>query len=208
MLNVFGPSFHLLIYSSSRNDGKATNQKFFLGGEKCPREAYIEEIKAWVDCDEDGTIKENLMQPSEKYMIYKQRVRDGQMGITPQFWMICMDLTEKQNHFHTAVQEGKLDERMCTWEFFLPFYFSTNKHNHARHGTWYIHQIRNRDPLHSGDEVTFSVQLQARHKIQTAVDQRGEQSLNKDAKTVGSIRRFSADSDAVTKWTMGKADQA
>ena len=182
--------------------------KSFLGGENCPREAYIEEIKAWVDCDEDGTIKENLMQPSEKYMIYKQRVRDGQMGITPQFWMICMDLTEKQNHFHTAVQEGKLDERMCTWEFFLPFYFSTNKHNHARHGTWYIHQIRNRDPLHSGDEVTFSVQLQARHKIQTAVDQRGEQSLNKDAKTVGSIRRFSADSDAVTKWTMGKADQA
>ena len=37
-----------------------------LLGEKCPREAYIEEIKAWVDCDEDETIEENLMQPSEK----------------------------------------------------------------------------------------------------------------------------------------------
>ena len=55
-----------------------------LFGEICPREAYIEEINAWVDCDKDRTIGENLMQLSEKYMIYKQRVRDGQMGITPQ----------------------------------------------------------------------------------------------------------------------------
>ena len=56
-------------------------KSFFWGGgggeEKCPKEIYIEEIKAWVDCDEDETIEENLMQPSEKYMIYKQRVRDG-----------------------------------------------------------------------------------------------------------------------------------
>ena len=148
------------------------------------------------------------MQLSEKYMIYKQRVRDGKMGITPQFWMIWNGLIEKQNYFHTALQEGKSDERMCAWEFFLLFYFSTNKHNHARHGTWYIHQIRNRDSLHSGDEIIFSVHSQARHNLQTAADQGGEQSLNKDAKTMGSIRRLSADSDAVTKWTMGRADQA
>ena len=63
-----------------------------LFGEICPREAYIEEINAWVDCDKDRTIGENLMQLSEKYMIYKQRVRDGQMGITPQFWMIYLIL--------------------------------------------------------------------------------------------------------------------
>ena len=148
------------------------------------------------------------MQLSEKYMIYKQIVRDGKMGITPQFWMIWNGLIEKQNYFHTALQEGKSDERMCAWEFFLLFYFSTNKHNHARHGTWYIHQIRNRDSLHSGDEIIFSVHSQARHNLQTAADQGGEQSLNKDAKTMGSIRRLSADSDAVTKWTMGRADQA
>ena len=114
-LIVFGPSFHLFIYSSSRNDGKATNQKFFFGGgeEKCPKKIYIEEIKAWVDCDEDETIEENLMQPSEKYMIYKQRVGDGQMSVTPQFWMIYMDLMEKQHPFNTAAQKGKFGGKMC-----------------------------------------------------------------------------------------------
>ena len=41
--------------------------------------------KTWRSVFTEGTIKENLMQLSEKYLIYKQRVRDGQMGITPQF---------------------------------------------------------------------------------------------------------------------------
>ena len=113
------------------------------------------------------------------------------MGVTPQFWMICMNLMEKQHHFHTALQEGNFDERMCAWEFVLPFYFSTNKHSHARHGSCHVHQIRNRDLLHSGDEIIFSVQLQVKYNLQTTVDQRGEQSLNK----------------AVTKWTMGRTDQ-
>ena len=122
------------------------------------------------------------MQPLEKYMIYKQRVCDGQMSVTPQFWMICIDLMEKQHHFHTAAQEGTFGGRMCAWEFFLPFFFSTNKYNHARHGSWYKHQIRKRDSLHSGDEIIFSVQSQARYNLQTAVEQRGEQSLNKGAK--------------------------
>ena len=41
--------------------------------------------KTWRSVFTEGTIKENLMQLSEKHLIYKQRVRDGQMGITPQF---------------------------------------------------------------------------------------------------------------------------
>ena len=147
------------------------------------------------------------MQLSEKYMIYKQRVCNGQMDITPQFWMIYLDLIEKQHHFHTGVKEGNFDGRMCAWEFFLPFYFSNNKHNYARYGSWYIHQMRNRDSLHSGNEIIFSVQSQARYNLRTAVDQQGEQSLNKDTKTVGGVRRFSADNDAFTKWTLGRADQ-
>ena len=60
-------------------------------------------MKSWVDCDKDGTIKENLIQLSEKYTIYKQRIREGQIGITPQFWMTDLDLMKNQHHFHTAV---------------------------------------------------------------------------------------------------------
>ena len=45
----------------------------------------------------------------------------------------------------------------------------------------------------------FSVQSQTRCNLQIAVDQRGEQSLYKDAKIVGGVRGFCADNDAVTK---------
>ena len=68
--------------------------------------------------------------------------------------------------------------------------------------------MRNRDSLHSDNEIKFCVQLQARYDLQTAADQQGEQSLNKDAITVGGVRWFFADNDAVTKWTMGRAKQA
>ena len=181
-------------------------KRFFR--EECPREAYMEGIKALVDCDKDGTIEKNLMQLSEKYMIYKQGVCDGQMGITLQFWMIYLDLMEKQHHFHTAVQEGNFDWRICAWELLLFFYFSTNKHKYAGCGSWYVHQMRNRDSLHGGNKIIFSVQSQARYNLRTAVDQRREQSLNKDAKTVGVVRKLSPDNDAVTKWNMGSANQS
>ena len=61
---------------------------------------------------------------------------------------------------------------------------SSSKHKHARYGNWCVHQIRNRDSLHSGYEIIFSVHLKARYNLQTAADQQGEQSQNKDAKTV------------------------
>ena len=85
---------------------------------------------------------------------------------------------------------------------------SSSKHKHTRYVNWCVHQIRNRDSLHSGHEIIFSVHLKARYNLQTTVDQQGEQSLNKDAKTVGGVRRFSADNAPVTKWTMGRANQA
>ena len=85
---------------------------------------------------------------------------------------------------------------------------SLSKHRLARYGSWCIHQMRNRDSLHSGNKIIFCVQLQARYDLQTTVDQQGEQSLNKDAITIGGFRWFFADKDAVTKWTMGRADQA
>ena len=62
---------------------------------------------------------------------------------------------------------------------------SSSKHKHVRYGNWCVYQIRNRDSLHSGYEIIFSVYLKARYNLQTAADQQGEQSQNKDAKTSG-----------------------
>ena len=92
--------------------------------------------------------------------------------------------------------------------FFLLLYFSANKHNYARCGNWNVYQMRNRDSLHSGNDIIFSVQSPERYNLPTAVDQRGKYSLNKDDKTVGGVRRFSADNYVVFKWTIGRTDEA
>ena len=57
---------------------------------------------------------------------------------------------------------------------FLLLYFSTNKHSCARYGNWNVYQMRNRDSLHSGNDIIFSVQSSERYNLPTAVDQRGE----------------------------------
>ena len=38
--------------------------------------------------------------------------------------------------------------------------------------------------------------------------QRGEQTINRDAKTLGGIKSFAADSSAILKWTLNRAEQA
>ena len=119
--------------------------------------------------------------------------------------MIYLDLMENRHHFHTAVQEGNFDGRMCAWEFFLPFYFSINKHNYARYGSWYEHQVRNRDSQHS-DHLLCSIatEIQPPNRCWLARRTITEQGCQ----NCGRCRRFSAGNDTVTKGTMGRADQA
>ena len=46
------------------------------------------------------------------------------------------------------------------------------------------------------------------YAIRTAIDQRGEQTLNKDAKTAGGLRGFAANQASVLKWTLNRREQA
>ena len=54
----------------------------------------------------------------------------------------------------------------------------------------------------------LSVQSQDRYNVRTAVDQRGEQTLNRDAKTTGGIKGIASDEAPVIKWTMNRPEQA
>ena len=44
--------------------------------------------------------------------------------------------------------------------------------------------------------------------LRTAVDQRGEQTINRDAKTVGGVKYFSNDSKSILKWTLNRSEEA
>ena len=69
-------------------------------------------------------------------------------------------------------------------------YFSLNKVNYARYGSFYVHTLVNMDNLYPGlkeliQENGLSVQAQDSYPLRTSVDQRGEQTINRHAKTSG-----------------------
>ena len=54
----------------------------------------------------------------------------------------------------------------------------------------------------------ISVRARDQYKLRTAIVQRGEQSINRDAKTTGGIKSFAVDNTSVLKWTLNRPKQA
>ena len=82
------------------------------------------------------------------------------------------------------------DMRLYAWENILPYYFALNKINYARYGTCYVETLKQIDIRYPGlkpflEKRRMSVQAQIAYPVRTAIDQRGEQSINRDAKTAG-----------------------
>ena len=82
-------------------------------------------------------------------------------------------------------------------EFFLPLYFATDKTNYSRYDSSCIAVLERIEELHPGLRQlleTNGMSVQAHESpLRVAVDQRGEQTLNHDAKTTGGIKHFALD---------------
>ncbi|KAG1685941.1 hypothetical protein GQR58_008889 [Nymphon striatum] len=77
----------------------------------------------------------------------------------------------------------------------------------------YVNTLENLEITHPGckellSEKGLSVQGQDRYKCRIAIDQRGEQTINKDAKVSGGIKYFASDENAILKWTLNRSAQA
>ena len=112
-----------------------------------------------------------------------------------QFWVMYLDLMYHQNEIHIAVQENDFHKRVKAWEYFIPFYFATNKNNYARYGLYYNQCMKSIDVVYPGlrpllENNCLSVQAQDRYAVRTSIDQRGEQTFNRDAKTTGGVKSF------------------
>ena len=132
---------------------------------------------------------------STEYHKFRTEVYEGSLGKTAQFWVLYMDLVRNQHYAHVAVQSNNFDLRLFAWEYMIPFYFALNKVNYARYGSYYLQQMKNIQTLYPGlksllEHKGLSVQAQNRYAIRTAIDQRGEQTINRDAKTSGGIKSF------------------
>ena len=54
----------------------------------------------------------------------------------------------------------------------------------------------------------ISVQEQNKNCCRTAINQRGEQTINRDAKVAGGIKYFASHTNSILKWTLNSAAQA
>ena len=124
-----------------------------------------------------------------------------------------MDLMKCQYMEHTAVETTGSDLHLEAWEKSLTFYFAFNMVNYARYGSYYVHTLKDMETLHPGfkemlEKTGLSVQAQDCHPIRTALDQRGEQTINRDTKNSGGIKAFSTNSSSVWKWCLNRFEQA
>ena len=160
------------------------------------------------DLAANSDVKE-LQQSFERY---KEEVRAGKHGKTAQFWLVnYLYIIHILNGIHIAVQESNYELRLKCWKEILPYFFCLNRTNNSRYGSYYVSQLLKIDKLFPGCKELLkyygiSVQEQDRYPLQRAVDQRGEQTLNRDAKT--SVTNFAGNIDAVTKWTLNRSPQA
>ena len=111
---------------------------------------------------------------------------------------------------HTAIQGNNYELHIEGWRRMMPFFFPLNKTNYARYSAYYMLQLQNLDITHPGCKEllkcnSISVQGRDKYPLRTAIDKRGEQTLNKDAKSTGGIRSFASSSESVTKWTLNRA---
>ena len=70
---------------------------------------------------------------SAKYETFKEAIQKGTYGKTAQYWHMYMDVMRFQHQIHIVVQENDFNQRLHAWEYFIPYYFATNKSNHARY---------------------------------------------------------------------------
>ena len=121
----------------------------------------------------------------QKYEAFRQQVKEGLLGKTAQFWVVYLNLMSYQHLTHLAIQENDFGLRLFCWKQFIPYYFALNKVNYARYGSYYTEIMQNIDILHLGlrQIMCISVQAQDKYPLRNSIGQRGEQSINCDAKT-------------------------
>ena len=118
-----------------------------------------------------------------------------------------------QHVIHTAVQENDFDARLAAWNYFIPLYFAFNKPKYARCGSFYVETLKSIEEKYPRlkemlQKAGLSVLGQDKYSLRIAIDQRGEQTINRDAKTSGGIKAFSTNNESVTKWCLVHSEQA
>ena len=165
----------------------------------------------------NGKVDESLLAEAEmlfcSYESYREQARNGSLGKTAQFWILYLDMMRVQHVIHTAVQENDFHAQLAAWDYFILLYFVFNKTNYARYGSFYVETLKSIEEKYLGlkemlNKAGLSVQGQDKYPLCIAIDQRGEQTINCDAKAFGGIKAISTNNESVKKWCLKWSEQA
>ena len=152
--------------------------------------AFTESIQL-KDNDETVVNDQGIQAFHRQYLEFRERCRVGDFGRRAQFWVaLYLDIIEVFHMIHNAVQINDFDLRMIAWEKMLQFFFAMNKTNYSRYGSYYLRMLESIELQYPGCKeillsAGLSVQAQDHYPNRTAIDQRVEQSINRNSKTAG-----------------------
>ena len=87
----------------------------------------------------------------DEYKEFQQRIRNGEFGKTPMFWLcLYLDLMHVQHLAHLPIQENNFEVRLKCWQYFMPFYFALNETNYSRYGSHYVNLLENIEQIYPG----------------------------------------------------------
>ncbi|GFS05583.1 hypothetical protein ElyMa_004685300 [Elysia marginata] len=148
-----------------------------------------------------------------QYCHYKEEIRRGTYGRTPQFWIQNMDKVWILLRFSRAIKTNNLDLYMRSLQQLCPLMFTMDHHNYARYLTLYCASLLNLSNSHPGAEDLLrkgglTVKRSNLPNCRTAIDLTIEQTINKHAKTKGGIVGFNKNCPAYYRWCVTRHSRA
>ena len=147
-----------------------------------------------------------------KYHQLKNRLLNGELGLTAKYWTLYHDMVQCLHMLHYAININDFELRRHIWEELLKLSFSMNKQNYARYGTFYVTQLANLHITHPGaiEEIEKKGISVCRNKwgVRQSTDGAGEQTFMKNSKTAGGIKNFVQEEKTYEKWVLSRPGQA
>jgi hypothetical protein len=150
----------------------------------------------------------------QKYLAFRQTVRDGECGMTAQWWMMYIDKAWAINGLYKSVKTNDMKLRLqCLDGMINQLFFSQNHPNYARYVTYHTYQMLNLEFSHPGamaaiEDMGFSINRSKTSSSRNAVDITIEQTLNKDGKSSGGCVGFTLNAAAVQRWAVTRPVRA
>ena len=130
-------SLNDVLSGSHYNRSWLVHSTFSEALERLLYDRFVEELAA---NDPNSDHSDNVTEVKshiDEYKEFQQRIRNGEFGKTPMFWLcLDLDLMHVQHLAHLSIQENDFEVRLKCWQYFLPFYFALNRTNYSRYGSY------------------------------------------------------------------------